>query len=450
MADYDVILIGGSTAGSYFARRMAEQGLSVLVLEKASRETISPAYDIFHMGAGEMEQFGLPPVSEGDGCFAFSFCENETRSAFGNYPKPSHDRVVGMHKRAYIQRLNDWAVEAGAELLYEAEFLTFLYGDDGKICGVRYRYGGEACERSCRLAVDCSGIPAVGRRSLPDSYGVEKFELTPDDLFFVVLRYIRFHAEKIGWASWIFYKTWFAPAGDGADGILGVGANFGFDYAEKIFGIFSKNVKLPAYDVVRTERGATPYHRTVYSFVGDGFLALGDAASLTKPFNGEGCTATMVLCDIASDVAGAVLKSGAEPTREALWPINKRYNDGQGKDFAAMLALLCRVVRHTEKANEFFFRHDVVFSQKILGGFADGMKFTPADVCKTVLFIAVGICSGKVKPGEIGQIFAGALNAGRLLFHYRDYPETPAGFEAWVQKADALWAKAGKMSDWKV
>ena len=70
------------------------------------------------------------------------------------------------------------------------------------------------------------------------------------------------------------------------------------------------------------------------------------------------------------------------------------------------------------------------------------------------LVLVLGLFAGLSLPasadGEIGQIFAGALNAGRLLFHYRDYPETPAGFEAWVKKADALWAKAGKMSDWKV
>ena len=56
MKNYDVVIVGASTAGSYFARRMAEKGFSVLLLEKDTRENLSPSYDIFHMAKDEMEQ----------------------------------------------------------------------------------------------------------------------------------------------------------------------------------------------------------------------------------------------------------------------------------------------------------------------------------------------------------------------------------------------------------
>ena len=65
---------------------------------------------------------------------------------------------------------------------------------------------------------------------------------------------------------------------------------------------YSKNVKYPDYEVKKVEKGMTPYHRSVYSFVDDGFIAMGDAACLTKPTCGEGCTSSLVQGEIAVDV----------------------------------------------------------------------------------------------------------------------------------------------------
>ena len=54
---YDIAVVGASTAGSYFARRMSERGFSVLVIDSMSFEKISPVYDIFHISVEEMEKF---------------------------------------------------------------------------------------------------------------------------------------------------------------------------------------------------------------------------------------------------------------------------------------------------------------------------------------------------------------------------------------------------------
>ena len=81
MKNYDVVIVGASTAGSYFARRMAEKGFSVLLLDKDGREKLSPSYDIFHMGRDEMKQYGLPEVKEGDGIYEFTFEDSAICSA---------------------------------------------------------------------------------------------------------------------------------------------------------------------------------------------------------------------------------------------------------------------------------------------------------------------------------------------------------------------------------
>lgn len=451
MKNYDIVIVGASTAGSYFARRMAEKGFSVLVIDKSSKEKISPDYDIFHMGKAEMEQFDLPKVTEGDGICEFVFTDSDMMSAYGNYPKPSPSTVVGMHKHDYIVLMNDWAIEAGAEILYNTAFDSLVYNENGRISGVTYVKDGEKVTVNCRLVADCSGIPAVVRRSLPDNYGVEKFELTSDDILYVVLRYVDFTEKKGRWLQsqfWLSYKSWLAPSA-GSDAILGIGALFGFDHVEKVFEKFTRNSKLPGYTVKRIEKGRTPYHRAPYSFVADGFIAMGDAACLTKPNCGEGCTASLVLEQIAVDVASNAMKDGAYPTRESLWSINKRYNNTQGKEFASLMALLLGIVKHSAKANEFLFKHDVIFSKKILGSMNEGINLSIGDYLKILVFVVIGIVSGNVKVQEIKSILEGVINSGKLTELYERFPETPDGFDEWVKEAEAMWKKVGKLSDWK-
>lgn len=451
MKKYDVIIVGASTAGSYFARRMAEKGFSVLLLDKDSRDKLSPAYDIFHMGKDEMKQFGLPEVKEGDGIYEFTFEDSAICSVYGNHPKPSKLAVVGMHKHKYCVLMNDWAAEAGAELVYEASFKSLIYNENGKISGVIYEKDGEEIAASCRLVADCSGIPAVVRRSLPDDYGIEKFELTPKDIFYVTLRYIDFEEKRteryLRSDFWLYFKSWLAPSG-GSDALIGMGACGGFDVVEKVYALFEKTVRLPAHKVVKIEKGRTPYHRAPYSFVSDGFIAMGDAACITKPNCGEGCTASIVLEDIAVDVASQVMANGAYPTREALWSINKRYNNTQGKEFASLMALLGSIIRHSAKANEFLFKNDVIFSRKLLSSMGNGIELSIGDYVKTLIFIIIGLVTGNVKPAELKAVIDAIVTSGKLTAHYEKYPETPDGYEAWAKEAELLWAKTGKVAEW--
>ncbi len=451
MNNYDIVIVGASTAGSYFARKMAEKGFSVLAIDKNSREKISPEYDVFHMEKKDMIKYGLPEVKVGDGICEFIFSDQYMMSAFSNYPKSAPTEVVGMHKHDYIVLMNDWASDAGAEIVYDAAYESLAYDENGRINGVTYIKDGEKVSVNCRLVADCSGIPAVVRRSLPDGYGVEKFELTPDDILYVVLRYVDLPEEKSRWMQskfWLAYKSWLAPSA-GSDAILGIGACFGFDYVEKCFKQFEKNAKLPPYTVKKIEKGRTPYHRAPYSFVSDGFIAMGDAACITKPNCGEGCTASLVLEEIAVKVASKAMENGAYPTREALWSINKLYNNTQGKEFASLMALLTGVVRHSPKANEYLFKHDVIFSEKILGGMGKELELSGGDILKIVLFVLIGILTLKIKISEIKSILHGLISSGKLTEHYEKFPETPEGFENWVNEAEILWKKAGKLSDWK-
>ena len=73
MAKYDIIIVGASTTGCWFAEKMAKQGAKVLVIEKESTENVSRDYDIFHMGEGEMERSSLQIPDENNPIREFRF-----------------------------------------------------------------------------------------------------------------------------------------------------------------------------------------------------------------------------------------------------------------------------------------------------------------------------------------------------------------------------------------
>ena len=450
MEQVDVLIIGAATAGSYFARKLAEAGHRVLVLEQQSKENLGRRLDIFHVAKSDFSRFSLPLPEVADD-FAFEFSGGRTFSAYDDYPKQNVGTVVGMHMHRYIARLTRWAQEAGVEIRYQAAFVDFLY-EGNRIAGAVYEQAGVRHEVHARLVADCSGIPAVARTKLPDGYGVENFAIQKDEMFYVILRYVVYHEPKdyvSGTRGWTYYKTWEAPEGGADCAILGVGANFSFEEAEKSFSAFQRAVKLPRYSVKRIERGTTPYRRPPYSFVADGFLVSGDAACLTKPSAGEGVTASMVQLEIAAEEVSRLLKEGGYLSRARLWSINTRYIAAQGRAFAGQLATLIGALSTTAKENDFFFRHDVIFSDKTFASLGRGepLTFSTKEMLRMVLVLLGGILTGKVRMSTIRSLLRSMKNGAQAEKLYAEYPASEADFDAWVLRAEKFWRECGSMAE---
>lgn len=440
--DYDVLIIGSATSGAWLARKMAEKGYKVKVIEKLGPETLGRRLDIFHVAKREFERFGLPEVKEGDIEYAFSFDETLTSSPYNRHPKVTRDTIVGMHMAEYILLLNKLAIEAGADIEYSASFKEFIFEDD-KIVGVKY---GEGKEVYAKVVVDCSGVESEPRRALPESYGVETFEVTPEDKFYVILRYVKFLGEKPPLNGWPYYKTWIAPCADPDGAIIGIGACHSYDYAEKIYAQFEKDVAIPPYELTRIERGTTPYTRPPFSFVGDNFIVSGDAGCLTKPNNGEGVTSSMVHLEICADVLDKALKAG-DTSKESLWEINVRYNEAQGADFASTRAILTKAVYATRDEFELFFEKDIIFNEKFLNGVAESpeIKMTFSDIFGIVKGVLGGLISKRLSFKTVKYLLEGLSLGGQLKSLYLSFPKTPDKYNEWAVRAWEVWNRVGKM-----
>ena len=441
----DVLIVGACTAGVYFAKRMAEQGYRVLVVDKCGKEELGKRLTIFHMDAAEMKRYGAPAPEAGND-FVHSFRFSASRSALGRWEKYHEHTVYVMNLAAYIKRMVNWAKEYGAEFAYKTAFKELII-QQGSVVGAKIQHGNKIITVQTGLVVDCTGIDAVVRTQLPNGGVCENFRLQQSDKFYVTVKYISFlKPEKVHirhTISWPYYKVWIAPRETQQGAILGVGANMSYEYGERCLQKFLENIYIPEFKVDKVERGAVPYHRPPYSFVANGFFALGDSACLTKPNNGEGVTAAWFLADIAAEEIGKALKKTLIPTAEDMWGVNVRYQHTQGAQFAELLATMTGAVDCSPRENNYEFRNNLIFKSNLLNQKTDKAQ-EKKDLIQGLL---KGVLQGKIRPRTIKKLLHYSSIASKIKHHYQDFPEDIRDYPAWKAQADVLWASAGSMAD---
>jgi digeranylgeranylglycerophospholipid reductase len=443
---YDVVIIGAGAAGLYFGWKMAEKGFSVMIFDKSTKDTLGIRLDSFHIDSEKFSIFDIPSPKESDPDLITTFKEGISKSPYDHYPKTVEYPFHVMRYPQFLQRLIQYATQNGAEIEFSSEFLEFIL-EEKKIVGIRVKTGTVVNEYQAKIVVDASGMRNPIRTKLLENYGVETFDVAPDEQFYVILRYINWKKESKPNIGWTFYKTWIAPAPKGYDAILGIGQPLSFDKGEAVLQDFLQTISIPEFEVKKFERGSTPYRRPPYSMVADGFLILGDAACITKPFSGEGVTAGWTLAKIAIEELSRFLKSSEYVSRELLWPINVRYQRDQGAKFASLLAQIPAAANTTKKENEYLFKHDIIFSSEDLSDMnrTFQLNLPLKKLLRIICSLLWGLLTGNYSYRNLKSMINSLGISGKIRTHYEKYPENPKDYPEWETQAINLWAKIPKM-----
>ncbi|KAA6360588.1 MAG: hypothetical protein EZS28_043885, partial [Streblomastix strix] len=185
----DVLVIGGCSAGSYFAGLMAKQGYKVLVVDKSSEDELGNRYNVIHIAKEHFEHFNIPEPKEGDPDYIRTFELTILHSALNNYPKKYRSTTYVLSRTLLMKRLSDYARNSGAEIRFNTSFTSHIYNEAGQLAGAVLQCPESQYRVNARLTVDASGIPAVVRTGLPDYYGVDTVITGPRDQFYVSLHY---------------------------------------------------------------------------------------------------------------------------------------------------------------------------------------------------------------------------------------------------------------------
>ncbi|HAS10841.1 MAG TPA: FAD-linked oxidoreductase [Acidimicrobiaceae bacterium] len=294
MEHVDIAVIGGGPAGAATAIRAARAGAKVVVFEKGKHGRDKVCGDgLTPRAVGALQELEIPYEDEAHRIDGLRMIAGRQRRQL---PWPEHGRfpshgAVWPRKRLDAH-LIDAAEKAGAELVYETEALPIL--DGHVVRGVTA--GGRTVHAD--LTVVAAGAQGKAARML----GAER---DPDEPFGLAIRaYVESprHADRHLEACLTLRDRsgtavpgygWMFPCGDGTVNI-GVGALS----TMKRFTDLNLNTLLDDYQaLVRDEWGVGEYlarpraWRLPMSSVkrhGPGWVAIGDAAGLVNPMNGEG------------------------------------------------------------------------------------------------------------------------------------------------------------------
>ena len=293
MQHRDLLVIGGGPAGAAAAIRAARGGASVTVFEKGKPGRDKGCGDgLTPRAVKALDDLGvaLDDAHRIDGLRMIANSTVRQLDWPGLAPFPAHGAV--WPRRRLDQRLMDLAVEAGAELLHEHDALPVI--ENGRVGGVT----AHGQEWSAGLVVVATGAPGPVSRLL----GADRDPNEPFGLAIRTYAETPRHAERYLEACLTLRDEdgtpvpgygWMFPAGDGTVNI-GVGALS----TMKGFKSLNLNRLQESYrSLVQREWDLGPdlerprAWRLPMSTMrrhGPGWVAIGDAAGLVNPMNGEG------------------------------------------------------------------------------------------------------------------------------------------------------------------
>lgn len=324
--EYDIIIVGAGPAGSIAARFAAEQGVSVLMLEK-DRDVGYPVRcgeAISKAGVEEFIPSDVKWIASKISKFSFNAPDgSEVIVEFG-------DAGYVLERRIFDYELARTAAEAGTEILTRA-YVNGLLFDEGKVCGVKYEHNGEQKEVKAKIVIAADGVESrVGRwaglethidfRDMESAVQITAANIPVDQntLYF----YFGQDVAPNGY-FWVFPKGHNkANIGLGVSGLIGKKKS-----AQSYLNDFM-NKHYPDAPVLTKIAGGVPCSITLDKISGPGIMLVGDAARQVNPLSGGGIASGMIGGKIAGTIAGEAVKQNKP---DHILTYDKAWNDRLGK-----------------------------------------------------------------------------------------------------------------------
>ncbi len=331
---YDVVIVGAGTAGSYAAYLLAKNGFSVAVVERKRVD------DIFKVtgdaiGSHHVETLGLT-LDAGVAMIHYKGADVYSPDMSVRY------RVMGEGYGLDMSKWGPWlakqAVNNGATI-HERFSVSSPILDNGRVAGVKASSedGHGQIDVLGKIVIDASGATGVVRSRLPYNWLISE-PLLPEDASYAYREIIEVDHDieepefiKIyldnnispGGYWWLFPKsrnTMNIGLGIWGKLVKEKGLNPRQNYEKYLL-----NTKYTSgRRVIHSGGGIVPTRRPLKSMVGPSILAIGDAAVAVNPVHGGGLGPALESAKLASDTVAAAFERG-DLSMTGLWSYNVSY-----------------------------------------------------------------------------------------------------------------------------
>ena len=291
--DYDIIVVGAGPAGSMAARFAAEQGVSVLMLEK-DRDVGYPVRCGEAISKAGIEEF----ITSDEKWIAAKISKFSLNAPDGSEVIVEFgDAGYVLERRIFDYELARTAAEAGVNILTRA-YVNGLLFDNGIVSGIKYEYNGEQKEVKSKIVIAADGVESrVGR------WAGLKTHIDFRDMESAV----QITAANIPIDQNTYF--WVFPKGNKKANIgLGVSGLIGKNKSAQSFLDDFMNKHYPHAPVLTKIAGGVPCSITLDKISAPGIMLVGDAARQVNPLSGGGIASGMIGGKIAGTIAGEAIK----------------------------------------------------------------------------------------------------------------------------------------------
>ncbi len=328
---YDVVVVGAGPAGSVTARKAAERGLEVLLIER--NQEIGVPVKCAEGVSKEIEQFVKPDKkwisAEAKG--ANIYAPDGTKVVMAG--EKMEDVGYVLERRIFDKFLASEAARAGAKVRVKTEAYG-LIKEDGYAKGVSVRFMGETKRIDARVVVGADGVEShVGRWA-----GINT-RLRPSDIdvcaeFLMCDTNINNEYSEFFLGSEIAPKgyAWVFPKGEDCANVgVGIGGDMSgkghhaIDYLKAFV-----RSRFPNGKILAEMYGAVPVCGLISESVADGLVLVGDAAWHVNPLTGGGILYAMHAGEIAGEVVAKAVQEN-DVSKKRLKEYDTRWRKAFGK-----------------------------------------------------------------------------------------------------------------------
>ena len=435
---YDVVVVGGGTAGAFAAATAAREGLDAVIVERKSEEEAG------HIACGDAIKgtSTFPDVIDLDYLREEAFTNQNIRRAVFENPRTGEDLSVGLDGGAVIdrKRYGEVILEEAERLGADIHFDTVVQEVDqegGRVTGVRGTRKGDVVEYDAELTVDAAGALSILQEEADLSGSTFDTNVSYSQ-FCSAYREVIEVPEPVDYDDAIVFKPteelgylWYFPRTS-----TEINVGLGFQMTEPPMKLV-EGLKRDLHDRaefqgarVKDKLGAAlPTRRPYDSAVADGFLAVGDSAGHVNPTTGGGIPGAAKSAHWAIQRAVDAIAEG-DTSEEALWSYNRDVLTDFGKRFAAVD--LYNIWGTAHEVDDLTDIVTAIPGQQLADALSKGDASMGLGLKLRTLIGTAGHWDSLYELWQVRE------KASELKAHYDRYPSSPAAFETWRSYRDDI------------